>query len=93
MVVKRISTSVTPEMYDLAKKYNIPFSFALHKGLVMLLAERGVGDFTNERNVNLIIQQREAEIKELNDVITVMRGKIFDLRHGEKKEKGEKKEN
>lgn len=45
-----VSTSVSNELYDLAKKHNIKWSEALRRGISLILSEEGVEGYTNKLN-------------------------------------------
>ena len=65
----RISTTVSLEFYEIAKKLKIKWAEAMRMGLSMIFAERGISKYDNNLNVvrkmNLFREKAENALQEL----------------------------
>ena len=80
--IGRITTSITvsPEFFNLAKKYHLSFTEATRIGLSILFAERGIKEYDNKLNLFRKMQQYQKRCEEMGEELANLR------KNGETKE-------
>ena len=81
----RTSVLISPEFYELSRKYGIKFSEALRTGISLILAERGFSEYDNKlnlmRKMDLVRSQLEAksiELEKLKETKSIKKAEITD---------------
>jgi len=69
----RTSVLISPEFYDLAKKYHIKFGEALRMGLSIKFADLGIKDYDNNLNLFRRLQSVLAQLEDISQ-------KYYDLK-------------
>jgi hypothetical protein len=73
--IGRITTSITvsPEFFNLAKKYHLSFTEATRIGLALLFAERGIKEYDNKLNLFRKMQLYQTRCEEMGKELTKLK--------------------
>ena len=71
-----VSSSVSPHLYELHKKYNIKWSEVLRVGMAVILAERGLAQYDNNLNLFRRMQVLRKELEETSQKYVMLQEEI-----------------